>query len=247
MMNELNGKDWELINAYHDGELGDAERRTLESRLASEPLLEEALRDVSSVSASLGALRPATRQISSLRPAVPANRNTRPAMWFVGGAVAALIALAVAVGPQVFKAPSAFDIHADFAAQPFAIETADLRVVAVGQDLDAPDLTAANLAAVAMQNLDDGLAVHYAGRNGCRLTFFRGGVALAEQSLGTEHQVAAWSTSNDIPHMIVATGMDQDKFDAVAAYLKLTTRQQDVGDMVASLTETAAGSQRCVG
>lgn len=59
-MNELNEKDWELVNAYHDGESGDAERRALESRLSSEPLLEEALMDVSSVSASLGALRPDT-------------------------------------------------------------------------------------------------------------------------------------------------------------------------------------------
>ncbi|MFG6543359.1 hypothetical protein ACGYJ7_20310, partial [Sulfitobacter sp. M22298] len=80
-MNELNEKDWELINAYHDGELGDAERRTLELRLASEPLLEEALKDVSNVSVSLAALRPATQEISSLSPDVPANRNARPARW----------------------------------------------------------------------------------------------------------------------------------------------------------------------
>ncbi|MBD13519.1 MAG: hypothetical protein CMN18_12475 [Roseovarius sp.] len=246
-MNELNERDSELVNAYHDGELGDAERRALETRIASEPLLEEALRDVSNISDSLGALRPATLQILSLQPEVPANQNTRPARWLIGGAVAAAIALAVAVGPQGFKAPSAFDIHADFAAQPFAIETTDLRAVAVGQDFDAPDLAGANLTVVAMQNLDDGLAVHYAGRNACRLSYFRGVVALAEQSPGTEHQVAAWSTSNDVRHMIVATGMDQDKFDAIAAYLKLTTRQQDADQMLASLTETAVGAERCFG
>lgn len=246
-MNALNEKDWELINAYHDGELGDAERRTLESRLASEPLLEEALRDVSNVSASLGALRPATKLISSVQPETPANRNTRPTRWLLGGAVAALIALAVAVGPQFFELPSAFDIHADLATQSFAIETGDMRAVAVGQVFDAPDLAGANLTAVAMRDLDDGLVVHYAGRNACRLSYFRRAAAPAEQALSTEHQVAAWSTSNHVWHIIVATGMDQDKFNAIAAYLKLATRQQDADQVLASLTETAAGAERCLG
>ena len=54
-MNELNENDWELVNAYHDGELSDVERQAMESRLRFEPALQEALRDIASVSASLGA------------------------------------------------------------------------------------------------------------------------------------------------------------------------------------------------
>lgn len=246
-MNDLNEKDWELINAYHDGELGDAERQALEARLASEPLLEEALRDVSSVSASLGALRPETPQISSIQPAAPANQNARPARWLFGGAVAAAIALAVAVGPQFFTAPSAFDIHADFAAQSFAVEAGDLRTVAAGQSVIAPDLASANLTAVAMQDVNNGHVTHYAGRNGCRLTYFRGAFPLGERGRATEMQVVEWSTASNMWHMIIATGMDPDKFNAIAAYLKLTTRQQDAAQMLASLTETAAGAERCLG
>ena len=246
MMNELNEKDWELINAYHDGELGDAERRSVESRLASEPLLEEALREVSSVSASLGALRPDTQQISSMPSEAPANQNTRPKRWLVGGAVAAAIALAVAVGPQFFAAPSAFDIHADFAAQSFVVEAEDVRAVAAGQSVNAPDLASANLTAVAMRDLNDGHVTHYAGRNGCRLTYFRGTLSPGEQSPSAGIQVAEWSTANNVWHMIVATGMDQDKFNAIAAYLKLTTRQQANEQMMASLAETTSNAARCV-
>ena len=246
-MNELNEKDWELINAYHDGELGDAERRTLELRLASEPLLEEAMKHVSKVSVSLAALRPETQEISSQSPDVPANRNARPARWLIGGAVAAAIALAVAVGPQFFTAPSAFDIHADFAAQSFAVEAEDLRAVAADQSVNAPDLASANLTAVAMQELNDGHVTHYAGRNGCRLTYFRGTSSADEKRPAEMLQVAEWSTANNMWHMIVATGMDQEKFHAIAAYLKLTTRQQDADQMLASLTETAVGAERCLG
>jgi len=246
-MNELNEKDWELINAYHDGELGDAERRTLESRLASEPLLEEALREISNISASLGALRPDTQQISSMQPEAPTNQNTRPTRWLVGGAVAAAIALAVSVGPQFFKAPSAFDIHADFAAQSFAVEAGDMRVVTAEQTENAPDLASASLTAVAMTDFDGGHMTHYAGRNGCRLTYFRGTLSPGEQSPSAGMQVAEWFTTNNMLHMIVATGMDQDKFNAIAAYLKLTTRQQANEQLMASLAETTASSAPCVG
>lgn len=246
-MNELNEKDWKLINAYHDGELGDSERRALEARLSSEPLLEEALRDVSSVSASLGALRPDTQQIPSLQPDMPANQNSRPAQWLIGGAVAAAIALAVAAGPQFFKAPSAFDIHADFAAQSFVVESEDMRVLAAEQNVDAPNLGSANLMAVAVKDMNDGHVTHYAGRNGCRLTYFRGALSPGEQSPSAGMQVAEWSTANNMWHMIVATGMDQDKFTAIAAYLKLTTGQQANEQIMASLAETTANAARCVG
>lgn len=246
-MNELTEKDWELVNAYHDGELGDDERQTLESRLLAEPALEEALRGVSSVSASLGALRPDTQQRSSIQPDVPANRNTRPARWLIGGATAAAIAVAFVIGPQYVGDPSAIDIHADFAAQSFAAEGAAVRPATAEQSAVAPDLASANLTPVAMQEVKDGHVTHYAGRNGCRLSYFRGSFDPIEDGATPETQVAAWSTANDMWHMIVATGMDQDKFNAIAAYLKLTTRQQASEQMMASLAETTANADRCVG
>ncbi|MEO0918528.1 MAG: hypothetical protein AAFY31_16345 [Pseudomonadota bacterium] len=246
-MNELNERDWELVNAYHDGELGDAERQALERRLPSEPALEEALRNLAGISASLGALRPDTQQASSQQLAMPANQNWRPVKWLIGGAAAAAIALAVTFGQQLSAKPSAFDIHADLAAQAFSIAGGDVRLVAAGESQDIPDLASANLTPVATRQVKNGHVTHYAGRNGCRLSYFRGTFSAGGQAQSLENQVAAWSTTGDMTYMIVATGMDQAKFDAIAAYLKLTTQQQASDQLMASLAETTANADRCVG
>lgn len=246
-MDELNDKDWELVNAYHDGELGDTERQALESRLLSEPALKKALADVASVSASLGALRPDTQRTTQQPPIVAANENQRLSKWLVGGTVAAAITLATALGPQIFSEPSAFDIHSDFAAQTITIEGGNVRPVAVLGSPYAPDLGSANLTPIAMRQVKDGHVIHYAGRNGCRLSYFRGTFSLGEQNPTSENQVAEWSTANNVHHMILATGMDQNKFNAIAAYLLLSTRQQAVDQMMASLVETTASADRCVG
>ena len=44
-MSELNDKDWEQVNAYHDDALSASEMRALETRLAAEPALAAALED----------------------------------------------------------------------------------------------------------------------------------------------------------------------------------------------------------
>lgn len=245
-MNELNDKDWELVNAYHDGELGDAERLAFESRLESEPALNEALGDVSGVSASLGSLRPERQPTSSPQTGAPANAKRQRARWLVGGAVAAAITLALALGPPSFTEPSMFDVHADFAAQTFAVEGGDVRPVVAWESLSAPDLFSANLTPVAMRHVEDGHVTHYAGRNGCRLSYFRGKFNPDDQTPTTGVQVASWSTTNNVDHMIVATGMDQGKFDAIAEFLKLLTQRQASEQMMASLTEATANAERCV-
>ncbi|WP_298362352.1 hypothetical protein [uncultured Litoreibacter sp.] len=246
-MNELNEKDWELINAYHDGELNDAERVALESRLRSEPALNEALNDISSVSASLGALRPQKRPSPSEKVVVAANQNRRPTRWLVGSAVAAAIAMAVVLGPQVFKEPSVFDVHAEFVEETFAFDSGNVVQVTATNSQNAPDLASANLTPVALRQVDEGNVTHYAGRNGCRLSYFRGTFEQDGLPPSNGVQVASWTTTDDMNHMIVATGMDQGKFDAIADYLRLVTRQQASEQMLASLVETTANAESCVG
>ena len=207
-MNELNEKDWELINAYHDGELDDAERVALESRLQSEPTLNEALNDISSVSASLGALRPRTRPSPSEMDAVTANQNRRPTRWLVGGAVAAAIAVAVVLGPQAFKEPSVFDVHTEFVGETFAFDGGNVVQVTATNSQNAPDLASANLIPVAVRQVDEGHVTHYAGRNGCRLSYFRGTFEQDGLRPSNGVQFASWTTTDDMSHMIVATGMD---------------------------------------
>lgn len=246
-MNELSEKDWELVNAYHDGELDAAERQALEARLQSEPLLRHALKDVASVSASLGALRPETRPEPPQRSDVAANRNRRPARWLASGAMAAAIALAAILGPKLVAEPSAFDIHAEFTAQSFLLDGGDMRLTSAAGSVDVPDLSTANLAPVALSHDERWSVVHYAGRNRCRLSYFRGTSGLGEQTPGAGNQVAAWSTADNMHHMIVATGMDPGKFDAISAYLKLVTQRQAGEQMMAALANTTANAEECVG
>lgn len=246
-MNELNQQDWEQVNAYHDGELGEVERRDLEIRLRSEPRLRAMLERVVSVSASLQVLRPATQPTGTVQNIANTNLNWRPARLLAGGAIAAAVALAVILAPRFSAEPSIFDFHAEFASQPFSVEAGQVRLVLGGSNVAVPDLLSANLTAVALRQVDTGSVAHYAGRNGCRLSYFRGAFGLDDLNPADGNQVATWSTTDDTRHMIVATGMDQDKFDAIAEYLKFATRQQASEQMMASLANTTANAERCVG
>ncbi|MEM9231445.1 MAG: zf-HC2 domain-containing protein [Pseudomonadota bacterium] len=245
-MSELSETDWELINAYHDGELDTAERQALEARLHLEPVLEQALKDVMGVSASLSALRPGVQETSPPQPAKAANLNRRPPRWVLAGALTTAIALAVVLGPQFFEEPSVFDIHAEFSASALSVEMDDLRAVAAENNVDVPDLLGANLTPVGLRRFESGSVAHYAGRNGCRLSYFRGAVELDNPASAGAHQVAVWTTAGTVRHMIIATSMDQDKFDAIAEYLKFVTRQQGTDQMVASLAHITAHSERCL-
>lgn len=244
---ELSDRDWERINAFHDGELNDAETREIAARIKAEPALAEALREVRSVSASLGALRPALDGFASGEQTRHANDNWRPFRWLAGGAVAAVIAIAVVLGPKLASEPTAFKIHAEFAGEPFAIEASDLLPAAAVRAADWPDLSATALTPVSLKTWVGGQAVHYAGRNGCRLTYFRGAFRLDVDGSGAGGQVASWTTTDKVRHAIVATGMDQGKFDAIANYLKLLTRQQASEQMMAALADTTASAERCLG
>lgn len=246
-MIELSDRDWERINAFHDGELDDAETCEMAARIKAEPALAEALREVRSVSASLGALRPALDGFASGEQTRRANDNWRPFRWLAGGAVAAVIAIAVVLGPKLGSEPTAFEIHAKFAGEPFAIETSDLLPAAAVRAADGPDLSAAALTPVSLKTWVGGRAVHYAGRNGCRLTYFHGEFRLDVDGSGAGGQVASWTTTDNVRHAIVATGMDQSKFDAIANYLKLLTRQQASEQMMAALADTTVSAERCLG
>ena len=80
-MNELNDKDWEQVNAYHDGELCAADMRAFEGRPASEPALAAALEDVRNVSVSLAALRPDLVHSESMPETSAANSSWHPRRW----------------------------------------------------------------------------------------------------------------------------------------------------------------------
>lgn len=246
-MNELSDRDWDLINAYHDGELEEVDARDLEVRLASEPSLARALKEVRQASASLAALRPATEFVSADAVGRAANHSRKPAKWLVGGVTAAMLALAVVMVPRILAEPTALDIHAAFTDQAFSIKDDDVRLVASTSRDRLPDLASANLTPVAFQTLEAGDVAHYAGRNGCRLSYFRGIFGIDATNHKSGQQVETWTTTDNQHHMIIASGMDQSKFDAIAAYLKSVTRQRSTETMLAAMSDATTAAVPCVG
>lgn len=250
-MSGLSEQDWELVNAYHDGALAEPEAQAFVKRLAAEPELAAALASVKEVSQSLGGLRPTLALASAAAPVelqapAAANSNRSPARWLAGGAVAAALALAALWGSGTFDTPTAFDLHQDLAEQSFSVGFSDLQRAEALSLHGVPDLASANLAPVAFKVLQDGSVTHYAGRNGCRLSYFLGNAA--EPGQPPAHvQSISWTTGPSTQHMIIATGMDRAKFDAIAAFLKLATGLQANKGAVASLNEATAAASPCVG
>lgn len=247
-MSELNEQDWILVNAYHDGELSAEEMRALELRFASEPALTAAFKDVQTVAQSLSALRPELVQSAAMPQTRPSNKNWHPRRWLLSSAVAAALALAVVFGSAFNASPTAFDIHAELAAQTYDFETAGLRDAAAQGGAGAPDLTLANMTAVDFRALDNKVIAHYVGQNGCRLTYLRGTFNAPEGSSTSDQQIATWTSADNLRHMIVATGMDHSRFTAIADYLKLETRDRAASESVmASLSEAIRSARSCVG
>lgn len=247
-MSELSTKDWELVNAYHDGELAAEDARLLEMRLQAEPALASALESVSAVSGSLGALRPEFVKTSFvLTASTPDQSRRHPVRWMAGAALAASLAAAMFLGADLFKEPTLYDLHRDLAGESFSVDAADARLIASTGGAGAPDLGGANLTPVAFKVLEGGRVTHYSGRNGCRLSYFQGDPAFHDGTVPNNAQSATWTTSPDVRHTIVATGMDPNRFDAIAAYLKMTTKRQSSEEVVASLSEATTSSVPCVG
>ena len=254
----MNDHDWELVNAYHDGELDAATAQALEQRFQNEPQLAAALGQVAAVSSSLRALRPGLAEAEAETEAaaaaaaeqqalVAANENRRPLKWLVGGAMAAVLALAAVIGSGMLAQPTLFDLHRDLATLPAtAADPSGIVQANAGGAAGVPDLSPANLRPIAFQPAGDGTVTHYVGRNGCRLSFFRNVDAPPLTDFPSEAQVTLWQVGT-MAHMIVATGMDQGKFDAIAAYLKRMTRQEAADQTMAALSEATTEAAPCIG
>lgn len=246
-MNELSDADWELVNAYHDGELGEADMLSLKSRIECEPALARALADIRSASASLAAVRPDIQHVLSDAVPAPANSTRKPIKSIAFGAVAAVIALAVALGSTLFAPPTALEIHTELSAQKYMLDRTDLRLVTANIEDGVPDLTNANLTPVVLRRIDGGQVAHYVGRNGCRLSYFSGDFRLPDTKQFPGQQVEMWTTSDSMLHMTMASGMDQSRFDAIVTYLKLATRQVSTGAVSAAVSDATKAATPCVG
>ncbi len=232
----LSDKDWELVNAYHDGELGKQCTASLERRLRSEPELAAALECVEQVSVSLEKLSPRT---AASKATTTTNKRLRK--WAAGGAVAACLILGIALTISSDDELGVHEIHQAFLDQTFAFGSGDLRTVAGIAHF--PDLGAANLTFVASRTIEVGTAAHYTGRNGCRLTF----LSMSSPAKVPPHlkmQVQQWNYG-DSYFAILASGMDHGKFVAIAEYLEEETRKATLPTTVLALREATNNANRC--
>ena len=236
MTEVLSDQDWELVNAYHDGELSRQDTVSLERRLSSEPELAAALECVEHVSDSLKVLSPKIEI-----PVADAQANNGLGKWAVGGTLAAsfIIAMVFAFPPE--RKIGVQEIHQAFLNQSFAVGSGELRTVAGHGPF--PDLGAANLIFVASRESEIGTAAHYAGRNGCRLTFLSmaSPVQVPSQS---SMQVQQWNFGAQY-FAILASGMDSGKFVAIAEYLRQETRKSALPLNVLALREATRTANRC--
>ena len=254
-MMDIADHDWELLNAYSDGELPAEEGAALEARLSNEPALQAALEEIRAVSTALSGLKPALAtaeapaapdhpQAKVSGAAMPANQPWKP-LWhpvasFSAVAMAAAVAGALFLAP-LLEAPKAqpdlLALHAAFTAQSYTLDDA-VQPARATSGLGAPDLSLASLFLVDQQALDETRRVmHYSGRNNCRLTLLASPAAVAP-TRPAGPTAAQWATEQH-SYTIVATGMDLRRFNAIADYLRrLTLRGDENTDVLAMVMAT---------
>lgn len=209
-MTELNDQDWVLLGAYLDDELTPEERADFARRLEREQPLARALDDMGGLKRDLGALRPARSAANS--SSAPIGR------WASAGALAAGLALVAFLGVELFdRTPSPAEIHASFLAEDMTSLPDAHRVASLSPQSRLPDLGVAGLAVVFERKVGGGVAGHYVGPNGCRLTLIVGDAPIDEA--GTTSMQAGWR-SGSAHYAMVARDMDPRRFDAIAAYLR---------------------------
>lgn len=252
-MTRLSETDWAELNAYADGELAGPPREALARRLAHDPEFARALAEVHAAKAAVSLMRPAGVAAADRRP-----EPSRPGRRL---AFAASVAIALALGALYGftdhdgdwrAAPAA--LHLSFSAEAYALPEAGripvISTAGIG-DLRAVDLSASRLTLVDVRSLDrdgrDIVAMHYRGRNGCRVTLvaleaMRDEVAPLPEAEGL---AAAWTVSG-IHYALVAGGMDRARFDAIEAYARAETRRMAPRDELRlAMRSATAEAQPC--
>jgi len=247
-MTGLSKEDWDCVNAYHDDAFSPEDAKTFETRLRNEPVLAAALAEVTGISRGLRALRPVITEtpIYQNEAARTGPGHTAARFWCIGGSLFASVLLVIALGIEHIGPKTPLEVHKAFVEQQFDVDRSFNRSVRSSASPDQPDLTGGNLTSVALQEFQEWSVAHYAGRNGCRVSYFRGRGTLVLPP-DRQAQISAWSTIDGMQHAIIATGMDAHRFDAIAAYLHQTTKQLAIDHMYASMVDATERATPCVG
>jgi anti-sigma factor RsiW len=239
-MSTPNSSDWELINAYADNELPPEDRVAVEQRLARDAVLTNSLSEIKRLKSNLARLRPAVAH----RIQVPRCRVDQLIRAIRLPAAAAALVAAITLGVlHLSQQSSAGDwrdvatrLHTELSANAYVISpitpVAEISTGGMG-DLSALDLSVARLTLVDVRSEKVGeaslVAMHYRGRNGCSLTIAvtEGGESLPRSPVGGTLE-AQWSVGSK-QYLLVATGMDRARFEAIAAYARAESLRRSGG------------------
>lgn len=242
-MTELTDSDWDLVNAYADDELPASDKQAFEARLSVEPALQAALQQVRMVSGALAEMQPDVAP-GEAPAAQAANRNWRPLAACAALAAAAVIAAGVFwMSSKASTAPVA--IHHAFMDTPYALPSdGEVRPVGAQMDASVPELALANLYLVDRVALSGGRsAAHYKGRNNCRLTLISG-PDLAAEDVPDGMRAAQWENGGR-GFMVMASGMDQRRFNAIAEFLRQATHAPTQPNTVLAMKQATDAAAPC--
>ncbi len=230
-MTMLNDNDWELINAYADGELPAGDKAEVSRRLTHDTALAAALAEVRATTAALSLMRPAGTPGKPVPSWHPARRLAFAASVAVAVALGALYQFGV-FGEDWRDAPA--DLHTALSANSYVMpESGVLPVISTARigDIRAFDLSSSRLSLVDVKTTKlagrDVVAMHYRGRNGCRLSIValeaapEDAVTLPARYDGLETR---W-TVDGVHFYLLASGMDQNRFNSIATYAKAESRR----------------------
>lgn len=241
-MSELSERDWELINAYADCELSAADEAMVARRLTHEKALGAALAEVHASKAALSLMRPAKAAPEALQLSETPRARVGLRRVALVASLAVLLVSGVAyqydnLGKTWRDAPAS--LHADLSKKTYVLdENPVLPVISTARigDLIAFDLSSSRLFLVDVQSTSrngrDVVAMHYRGLNGCRLT----AIALEAKPgdpavLPVRHEGLSerWTIAG-IHFYVLADGMDEHRFAAIARFAQSESRRLDQRD-----------------
>jgi anti-sigma factor RsiW len=248
-MVELSENDWELINAYADGELSAGEEAVVSRRLTEDAMLAAALAEIRTLKAALSQTRPAVEPVAAVRGRFTGRRFVLAASLAAAVVLGAFYQL-TGSGEDWRDAPA--ELHATLSAQTYVLPDGNaLPVISTARigSLKVFDLSSSRLSLVDVRTTRrdqrEVVAMHYRGQRGCRLT------VVALEALPGDPAVpparhdglsARWSVER-AHFYLLANGMDRARFDAIAAYAKAQSQPPDRRDSlelaVRSATEKA--------
>ncbi|MBO6824630.1 MAG: hypothetical protein JJ879_00400 [Sneathiella sp.] len=234
----ISDKDWDLLNGYADEELSASDIQLVKARIAREPELREALSQIQEMKRHIK---------SSYTKSVDQEPKHPEKSTWVRASIAAAICLVVGSGIFAWSQYDQFTrsnpekLHQAYSIKGYMLEKTPKVIQVSSQitgDFKIPDLSASELK-LAEANLDvvndkEVITAHYRGMRGCRLTFVSVGLSDSDNKDHTniifnqsEQQLTAEWQSKHSQMTLLATGMDESRFAAIARFIKHEIKSMD--------------------